>query len=419
MKLMKLTLIAILLAVTILPVAYPTPLLAGTYRVSASGSNTPPFDTWENASHTIQAAVDLCASSDTVLIAPGTYSPASGEQFPIHMGTDTSGVGVTIVGVNGASETALDAQGTGRVLWVYHSLLGLDGLTVRGGGVYLRSVSGVSIANCQIVNNPGDGIYSEFGCCISLVISNSSVSRNGGSGVYSESGVMVTGSSICDNGSYGVLANGVTVEDSEISGNGGRGVGSGPNGVRLVRTRLRSNGRGGAGYSDVPVINRNPEGSEYGDFVHLEQCIVSGNTGSGVEIGDIFGGTAIIGCTIADNTGNGYTGCCGYVHVSSSIIANNGGTAVAFGPECTLTCCDLFGNLGGDWVGRIADQNGVNGNFSSDPLFCGAASGDYRLSTSSACMNPCGVGNIGALGPGCGPTSAEYATWGRIKAMFR
>jgi hypothetical protein len=68
-----------------------------------------------------------------------------------------------------------------------------------------------------------------------------------------------------------------------------------------------------------------------------------------------------------------------------------------------LTCCDIYGNAGGDWVGCIADQAGINGNFSDDPLFCDIAAGDYHLDDSSPCApanNDCGV-LIGVLGVGC------------------
>ena len=34
----------------------------------------------------------------------------------------------------------------------------------------------------------------------------------------------------------------------------------------------------------------------------------------------------------------------------------------------SLSCCDLFGNSGGDWVGCVAEQYGINGNFSADPV---------------------------------------------------
>jgi hypothetical protein len=51
------------------------------------------------------------------------------------------------------------------------------------------------------------------------------------------------------------------------------------------------------------------------------------------------------------------------------------------------------GNGGGDWVGGIADQHGVRGNISADPLFCDPA--------------------------GCGGMPVEAVSWGVLKALYR
>jgi len=69
----------------------------------------------------------------------------------------------------------------------------------------------------------------------------------------------------------------------------------------------------------------------------------------------------------------------------------------------TLTCCDIYGNEGGDWVDCIADQYGVNGNICEDPLFCDPENGDFTIRGDSPCApdyNPeCGL--IGAWPVGC------------------
>jgi hypothetical protein len=91
----------------------------------------------------------------------------------------------------------------------------------------------------------------------------------------------------------------------------------------------------------------------------------------------------------------------------------------------SIECTDIFGNEGGNWVGAIAVLNGVQGNFSSDPGFCRAHAGYYRLCDTSPCLPgnhggyACGL--IGALGQGCscGPSRVEPSTWGAIKSMFR
>jgi hypothetical protein len=86
-----------------------------------------------------------------------------------------------------------------------------------------------------------------------------------------------------------------------------------------------------------------------------------------------------------------------------------------------LSCCDVFGNEGGDWVGSISDQYGINGNISADPLFCNPGIGDFTLHANSPCApdsNPdCGL--IGAWPVGCADTPVETTTWGAIKAIYR
>ena len=94
--------------------------------------------------------------------------------------------------------------------------------------------------------------------------------------------------------------------------------------------------------------------------------------------------------------------------IENTIITSSPqGEAIAcLGPSsATLTCCDVDGNAGGDWVGCLAGQNGANGNIEVDPQFCGAANPDepFTLLDTSPCAeenNPT-CGQIGAYGIGC------------------
>lgn len=91
------------------------------------------------------------------------------------------------------------------------------------------------------------------------------------------------------------------------------------------------------------------------------------------------------------------------------------GEAIACGTQCsaTLSCCDLYANEGGDWVGCIAEQYGTNGNIAADPLFCRAIYPDmpWRLQEDSPCApftpsNPeCDL--IGAWPVGCDAMAVE------------
>ena len=112
--------------------------------------------------------------------------------------------------------------------------------------------------------------------------------------------------------------------------------------------------------------------------------------------------------------------------VENTMICNStSGEAIANWDEAfiTLTCCNIFGNAGGDWVGVIADQFPGNGNLSEDPQFCAVDpdSEEYwELQNDSPCgeeSSPCG--QIGAWPVGCGSVDIREMEWGGVKAMFR
>jgi predicted outer membrane repeat protein len=68
-----------------------------------------------------------------------------------------------------------------------------------------------------------------------------------------------------------------------------------------------------------------------------------------------------------------------------------------------LSCCDIFGNTGGDWGVSILSQHGVSGNISANPLFCFDANPEqpYAVSNTSPCVNQPGCSIMGAAGVGC------------------
>jgi len=105
------------------------------------------------------------------------------------------------------------------------------------------------------------------------------------------------------------------------------------------------------------------------------------------------------------------------------ITANPTGPSMYVDGPADLSCCDIWGNSGGDWVEGIAEQYGVNGNIAEDPQLCDPENGDFQIAESSPCApftppNPeCDL--IGAWPVGCAGTPATPRSWGNVKALFR
>lgn len=80
-------------------------------------------------------------------------------------------------------------------------------------------------------------------------------------------------------------------------------------------------------------------------------------------------------------------------------------------PTVELYCTNIYGNIAGDWVGKIADQKDTNGNMSFDPMFCDVTNGVFTIDSLSSCspyhtLNSCNE-LIGALGVGCTNCGAD------------
>ncbi len=160
---------------------------------------------------------------------------------------------------------------------------------------------------------------------------------------------------------------------------------------------------------------------DYGDL-YFESCIFSGNSAD--DGGAIYlENDALVTarqCTFAYNQAT--RGACLSIVSSDMDTSAVENSIFAFGIEgegiywdgsggLELSCCDIFGNEGGDWVGLIADQSEINGNLEEDPVFCGDLNPDEPLTL--AVESPCAPGNnpdcglIGALPVGCPQTGIE------------
>lgn len=133
-------------------------------------------------------------------------------------------------------------------------------------------------------------------------------------------------------------------------------------------------------------------------------------------------------CTFyANRAGIGSAVFIGYaaeLHLSNTIVAfGTSGSAVScYDATVSLRCCDVFGNVGGDWTGCLQGMLGQDGNVGADPLFCDPANGDLTIAETSPCApdHSAGCGLIGARPVACaGPTPVELTSWGQIKSTFR
>ncbi len=153
-----------------------------------------------------------------------------------------------------------------------------------------------------------------------------------------------------------------------------------------------------------------------GGTLEMTDCLFSGNSAD--QGGAVYctgsGQTTVTACTFADNQAPAAAAL--HIEQASGTALLMDNCLVAFNPggegihwdgleTLELSDCDIFGHDGGDWVGPLADQLGLRGNFSADPLFCRELNPDLSHALGSG--SPCAAaydplrGRVGALPVGC------------------
>jgi hypothetical protein len=348
-----------------------------TYVVLADGSG-------EYA--TIREAMDAAFDGYTVLLEDGIFIGEYNREISFH------GRAITLASKHGDPTTCvIDCGGAGV------------GLRLENSEPQAATVSGITVRHA----NP-DAVYCSesnatfVNCVFSLSYRGARVDEFA-RGSFSQC-------TFTDNQQFGAynyyhMGNGADFEDCVFANNGTSGVCGCDVANTFTRCVFLNNGDTGR------------QGGFYGSYWYhptLTNCLFFGNVanqGGGLYLG--YECTLhMANCTFYGNSAPEGSGIyLDYVSPSPDvartiIAAGLGGAAVAcplISP--TFGCSDIYGNEGGDWVGPIAGQLGLNGNISLDPLLCNPPGMDFHLQEESPCapyspQNP-GCPLVGAYPVGC------------------
>ncbi len=351
------------------------------------------------------ACVDSARNGDVVLVAPGRYTWSNqGDGVPswgmlFFPRNDEQGV-FTLCSEAGPEQTIIDAEDQDRVFMLqgfgdYHLGITIEGFTITGGnGWTVGSTDSVGGGLTYHLNSP----------FIRNCIFRGNRARFGGA--IAQAG---WGEPVVENCLF---------EQNEAEYGGAIGLFNSEPSATFTDCTFRDNTArevGGAVYAANATFR-------------CERCLVYRNhardKGGGFYCGDVHP-SSIVECSIVENS-VGLGGIAGGIRVyhyasdrslrlENTIVAfSQGGGGIRFGRETGSTgtieigCCDVYGNTGTGGDTLPLETTDLGGNFSQDPLFCGApGSGDYGLQAASPCapgQHPSGAacGPIGAQGIGCG-----------------
>jgi hypothetical protein len=400
---------------------------------NAQGAND--GSSWGNAYTNLEAAVAAALDGDSVLLA---YD--EGYRISRQL-TLTNAV---VLRGQWAPGTRIDAQGTGRCLYMDHPAAAAEHLTFTGGNVTnWEGGGGVlcgqgRLTGCIVVGNTatkGGGVLCQGGAIIEdcAILSNSAVSANASGG--------------------GLVLGGGTVRRCRIEGNsaawsgGGLSIISGEVADTVIRSNTAVRGAGVRCFANGRLTNCSVEGNlatELGGGAYvwhmsdlngpiLLRCTIRGNRatdGGGIALDGLPSeGEIVESCILrgnaADHDGGGVHNFYGSVRnsliVSNSCGGRGGGIFWRWAEGGWIDNCTVVGNtaevaggglevaggsnavrnslfydnqapLGANWEGGVYRNCGAipappgEANLDADPVFRNRAGGDFRLSPSSPCI---------------------------------
>ncbi|MFC1573258.1 right-handed parallel beta-helix repeat-containing protein, partial [Candidatus Eisenbacteria bacterium] len=358
--------------------------LADILLVHADGSGNYP---------TIQYAIAQASWGDTVQLADGRFTGSGNRDLTYN------GKPITIQSQSGnAEDCIIDCQGTSEDChrgfdfhWTESPNSVLQRVTIANGYMYTSGDITLDML--------GGGIHIGENCnptLIDVIVRDCTGPVGGGVYIHNNSSEFV-GCTFKNNTAWYGHGGGVSstngspsfidcIFERNTSLQGGAGMdGYGHEALTVTGCWFRDNTEG-----DCPGL------ALVGSQTEITRTTFARNSYGALEISSCSDGVHLDECTFYGNTGYmGHDAAASVVAVGDvSILIEN--SIIAFGVDApavgciydatvTLSCCNLYGNNAGDWVGCIADQYGVNGNISEDPLFCAPDYDDFNLQEGSPC----------------------------------
>lgn len=244
-------------------------LQATTYYVNSTQPNdTGNATSWGTAKKTIQAAINISASNDTIVVTNGIYASII-----------TSNKTLIIQSVNGAASTIIDGGNTNRCAtlgynYSLHTNTVLQGFTIRNGNATNNNV--------LIVRGDGGGTFN--GTLNNCIISSNTSGAGGGSSYGVLNNCTISGNLAgSGGGSYaGTLNNCIFSNNTATVDGGGSFNATVNNGIFYGNSATRNGGGSHGGTLKNCTISGNTAISSGGGSFSaiLNNCIVWGNTAS-------------------------------------------------------------------------------------------------------------------------------------------
>ena len=363
---------------------------AAIWFVATNGNDNADGTSWETAKETIQAAIDLAVSNDTVLVSNGLY--ATGGRV-VH-GTLTNRVvidrPITVLSANGPESTIINGAGPMFVNAMRCVYIGtnavLSGFTLTGGTTRCEQDT------LGLEYSGGGAWCEENGKLTNCILSGNAAGEGGGGGVYGgtlfnctlRNNSMRLGDRSGGGGAAFSTLNNCTLTDNQGWFNGGGAYACTlDNCILLGNSAIDGGGAHGSTLYNCTLLGNSSWFSGGGAAAcTLNNCILVGN--SSYDSGGGASHCNLYNCIVVGNRVTGYDpeygvpsigGGVGYSTLRNCIIYGNSATNGPnhFGCEISFSC-------------TTPDPGGM-GNITNEPQFVDAAAGNYRLSTNSPCID--------------------------------